>query len=134
MNTIVGEMGKQQGNDFSKIQARFANSMKLTSQDVAEVIQRRLLEKTPAAESDIAAIYELEQNNLKTLFDFTDGQTYRNFENKEHFVNCYPFIPYQFELFQLAIRNLSKHNAFEGKHSSVGERSMLGVFHAKASA
>lgn len=128
MNTIVGEMGKQQGNDFSKIQARFANPMKLTSQDVAEVIQRRLLEKTPAAETDIVALYEHEQNNLKTLFDFTDGQTYRNFENEEHFVNCYPFIPYQFELFQLAIRNLSKQNAFEGRHSSVGERSMLGVF------
>jgi hypothetical protein len=28
----------------------------------------------------------------------------------------------------MAIQNLSQHNAFEGKHSSVGERSMLGVF------
>ncbi|MRT18666.1 hypothetical protein F3C99_17250, partial [Vitellibacter sp. q18] len=37
-------------------------------------------------------------------------------------------IPYQFALFQSAIQNLSHHNAFEGKHSSVGERSMLGVF------
>ena len=31
-------------------------------------------------------------------------------------------------LFQMAITSLSQHNAFEGKHSSVGERSMLGVF------
>ena len=129
MNTIVGEMGKQQGNDFSKIKARFANSMKLTSQDVAEVIQKRLLAKTTDAEPELAALYEEEQNNFQTLFDFSDGgQTYRNFRDKDHFVNCYPFIPYQFELFQLAIRSFSKQNAFEGKHRSVGERSMLGVF------
>ncbi|MBN2389302.1 MAG: BREX system P-loop protein BrxC, partial [Anaerolineae bacterium] len=31
-------------------------------------------------------------------------------------------------LFQSAIKSLSQHNAFEGRHSSVGERSMLGVF------
>ena len=31
MNSVVGEMTRQQGNDFSKIQARFANRMKLTS-------------------------------------------------------------------------------------------------------
>ena len=31
-------------------------------------------------------------------------------------------------MFQAAIQNLSVHNAFEGRHSSVGERSMLGVF------
>ncbi len=43
-------------------------------------------------------------------------------------MRSYPFIPYQFELFQSAIQQLSQHNAFEGKHSSVGERSMLGVF------
>ena len=48
--------------------------------------------------------------------------------DKEHFIHCYPFIPYQFALFQSAIQNLSLHNAFEGRHSSVGERSMLGVF------
>src|SRR5690606_1775596 len=41
---------------------------------------------------------------------------------------------YQFPLFQAAIENLSAHNAFEGKHSSVGERSMLGVFQEVAKA
>ena len=45
MSTVVGEMSRQQSNDFSKIQARFASRMKLTSADVAEVIQKRLLKK-----------------------------------------------------------------------------------------
>lgn len=129
MGTVVGEMGKQQGNDFSKIQARFANRMKLTSADVAEVIQKRLLMKNEDGVCLLSDIYHEQSNNFKTLFDFADGsQTYRNYQDRDHFIHCYPFIPYQFSLFQSSIQNLSQHNAFEGKHSSVGERSMLGVF------
>ena len=129
MEMVVGEMGKQQGNDFSKIQARFANRMKLTSADVAEVIQERLLKKKEAAEGALSEIYQAQTNNFKTLFDFADGsKTYRNFRDRDHFIHSYPFIPYQFALFQSAIQTLSQHEAFEGRHSSVGERSMLGVF------
>lgn len=129
MNTVVGEMGCQQSNDFSKIQARFANRLKLTSADVAEVIQKRLLLKNEAGVQQLTAVYAQQHNNFKTLFDFADGaQTYRNFRDRDHFIHSYPFIPYQFTLFQAAIQSLSQHNAFEGKHSSVGERSMLGVF------
>lgn len=129
MNTVVGEMTQQQGNDFSKIQARFANRMKLTSADVAEVIQKRLLAKNDHGVAQLSDTYHAEVNNFKTLFGFADGsQTYRNFQDRDHFIHSYPFIPYQFPLFQAAIQNLSQHSAFEGKHSSVGERSMLGVF------
>ncbi len=129
MGTVVGEMGKQQGNDFSKIQARFDNRMKLTSADVAEVIQKRLLTKNEDGVGQLSNVYHVQANNFKTLFDFADGSvSYRNFQDRDHFIHSYPFIPYQFALFQSAIQNLSLHNAFEGKHSSVGERSMLGVF------
>ncbi|MDQ7073618.1 MAG: BREX system P-loop protein BrxC [Gammaproteobacteria bacterium] len=129
MGSVVGEMGKQESNDFSKIQARFNNRMKLTSQDVAEVIQKRLLLKNEQGITLLSDLYHEQANNFKTLFDFSDGsQSYRNFIDREHFIHSYPFIPYQFSLFQAAIQNLSLHNAFEGKHRSVGERSMLGVF------
>ncbi len=129
MDTVIGEIDGQQGDDFSKIQDRFATRMKLTSADVAEVIQKRLLAKNDAGTSFLEAVYRDQSNNFKTLFDFSDGsQTYKNFADEAHFIDCYPFIPYQFTLFQEAIRNLSIHSAFEGRHSSVGERSMLGVF------
>ena len=129
VHTVVGEMNKQQSNDFSKIQARFENRMKLTSADVAEVIQKRLLQKNDDGIHKLSRVYDDQVNNFKTLFDFADGsQLYRNFKDQDHFIHTYPFIPYQFILFQTAIQNLSMHNAFEGKHRSVGERSMLGVF------
>ena len=51
MDKVVGDRTKQQGNDFSKIQARFKTRVKLTSADVEEVIRKRLLEKNDAGAS-----------------------------------------------------------------------------------
>lgn len=129
MSTVIGQMDKQQANDFSKIQARFNIRMKLTSTNVEEVIQKRLLKKREQSIPELSDLYRNHQNDFKTLFDFADGsRTYRNFIDRDHFIHSYPFVPYQFGLFQASIENLSTHNAFEGRHSSVGERSMLGVF------
>jgi len=128
MDTIVGDRTKQQGNDFTKIQARFKTRVKLTSADVEEVIRKRLLEKNDVGEAALEAIYAKESANFKTLFDFVDGaKTYRNYTDAVHFVGAYPFVSYQFPLFQAAIEGISDHNVFEGRNSSVGERSMLGV-------
>ncbi|MGJ8655055.1 MAG: BREX system P-loop protein BrxC [Akkermansiaceae bacterium] len=129
MQAVVGELKGGGPNDFTKIMARFSIRMSLTSQNVEEVIQKRLLSKAESAEPRLTSLYEQQENNFKTLFDFADGSAnYKNFQDQEHFINCYPFIPYQFDLFQAAIENLSVHNAFTGKHASVGERSMLDVF------
>lgn len=129
MDSVLGDMSRQQSNDFSKIQARFANRLKLTSADVAEVIQKRLLSKNEQGDNLLRSVYAAQSNNFGTLFDFAGrGVSYRNFRDEAHFINSYPFVPYQFELFQAAIRGLSDHNGFEGKANSVGERSMLGVF------
>lgn len=135
MDSVMGDMSKQQSNDFTKIQARFANRLKLTSADVAEVIQKRLLTKNDIGADLLQTVYDQQFNNFKTLFEFTDGgQHYQNFRDLEHFTYCYPFVPYQFPLFQSAIRGISMHNGFEGKANSVGERSMLGVFREVAMA
>ncbi len=129
LTEVVGDMTVQQENDFSKIQARFGNRMPLNSADVAEVIQRRLLSKTEDGRIRLGTLHDREENNLKTLFDFSDGSMkLKNYRDRDNFISSYPFPQYQYDLFQLAITSLSQHNAFEGKHSSVGERSMLGVF------
>ena len=130
MRNVLNEMeNKMTTDDYTKIQDRFKIRMNLTSANVSEVIQKRLLQKNTEAEKELAVLYNKEHDNFRTLFDFADGsQTYKNFENEQHFIDSYPFIPYQFSLFQSSIQNLSKHDAFEGRYSSVGERSMLGVF------
>src|SRR3954469_8310986 len=128
MDKVVGDRTKQQGNDFSKIQARFKTRLKLTSADVEEVIRKRLLAKNEGGASALESVYIKESPNFKTLFDFVDGaKSYRNYADEDHFVGTYPFVSYQFPLFQAAIEGISDHNVFEGRNSSVGERSMLGV-------
>ncbi|RZK14836.1 MAG: BREX system P-loop protein BrxC, partial [Flavobacterium sp.] len=99
------------------------------SANADEVIQKRLLLKNEESNKLLIDIYSKEQNNVKTLLKFNDGsRQYQTYRDAEHFVNTYPFIPYQFDLFQASIKALSDHNAFIGSQQSVGERSMLGVF------
>jgi hypothetical protein len=129
MESIVGDMNSQQSNDFSKIQGRFPTRISLTSANVAEVIQRRLLTKKTESQAELSTLYAKECNNIKAIFQFgDDSRTYKTYKDQEHFILCYPFLPYQFELFQESLRQLSRHNAFEGKNRAIGERSMLSVF------
>ena len=129
LEKVVGDISAKQSNDFSKIQARFNIRLPLTSRNVEEVIQKRLLKKKPEIENQLKLIYDQESSNFGTLLNFADGSvSLNNFKDENHFIESYPFIPYQFTLFRESIKGLSDHNAFEGRHASVGERSLLGVF------
>lgn len=128
LEKVVGDRSQQQANDFSKIQGRFSTKVKLTSQNVEEVIAKRLLAKTEEARAQLHLLYQQQHANFGTLFTFADGsQSYRNYPDEEDFIKVYPFVNYQFPLFQKAVMAMSDHNMFEGRNRSVGERSMLEV-------
>lgn len=129
METVVGDMNKSQQNDFSRIQARFKIKMPLTSANVDEVIEKRLLDKNEKGQHELSRTHEKNGPHLKSLLSFSEaGVQFKGYKDKDDFVKKYPFIPYQFDLFQQCRIALSNHNAFQGKHASVGERSMLSVF------
>lgn len=129
LESLVGNDSRIQSDDFSKIQGRFKVRMPLTSANVDEVIEKRLLEKNDGGSQFLSALYSQEQENLKTLLTFSDGGVrFQHFDDAVDFSRKFPFVPYQFDLFQQCIKALSRHNAFQGRHASVGERSMLGVF------
>ena len=131
LSNVVGEMADiHTKTDFSKITDRFPTRLSLTSTNVSEVIQQRLLakKKDPEIKKNLLELYEKNQANFKTLFEFSDGLKFRNFTDEDSFSASYPFVNYQYDLFKLSIEGLSKHNAFTGRHASVGARSMLGVF------
>jgi hypothetical protein len=137
LEATLGELNAQRRHDFTRIQARFAVKIPLTSANADEVIQKRLLLKKDEANQLFSAIYDKEQHNVRTLLKFNDSsRQYQTYRDAAHFAITYPFIPYQFDLFQATIKALSDHNAFIGSQQSVGERSMLGVFQhvAKANA
>lgn len=129
LDTILGDLGGHTSQDFTKIQGRFKSRLNLTSSDVKEVIQKRLLAKTEAEPPALTRIYDEQKANLVTLYRFSDdSQNFKPWRGSDEFCGFYPFHPYHFDLFQSAIEQLSKHDMFTGKHTSVGERSMLEVF------
>ncbi len=129
METVVGDMNKSQQNDFSRIQARFKIKIPLTSANVDEVIEKRLLHKKEDAQKQLEQAHKSNAAHLQSLLSFSEaGVQFKGFKSDTDFANKFPFAPYQFDLFQQCRIALSNHNAFQGKHASVGERSMLGVF------
>lgn len=129
MEGIVSDMTDASGEDFTKIQARFNLKMPLTSQDAKTVIRDRLLAKSVDSEPGYLRMYEERKHDFGVLFDFADGaKRYGQYRDFDDFLSTYPFVPYQFDVFMTAMRELSRKDAFTGKHNSTGARSMLGVF------
>jgi hypothetical protein len=132
---ILGQMKFEQADDLSKIQGRFKTKLTLASADVQEVIQRRLLAKTPDEPEQLINLYEQEKDNFTTLYRFGDGSIQlKGWGDCQSFCGLYPFHPYQLSLFQQAIQSLATHSIFEGRNMAVGERSMLSVFQEVAKA
>lgn len=126
---VLGGFRGMEAQDISKIQGRFKTRITLKSADVREVIQKRLLAKTEPEPEVLTTIYDREKDNLQTLYRFGDQSIqFKGWRGSDEFCGFYPFHPYQFDLFQLAIIQLSQHDAFTGRHMAVGERSMLEVF------
>lgn len=129
LDLALGREKVAETDEFSKIQGRFRIQLPLTSSNVDEVIQKRLLAKNPAGTDKIQYLWENHHNGLETLISFSEaGIQLKNDFSLEAFTRQYPFHTYQFDLFQQVIKKLAIHEAFQGKYASVGERSMLGVF------
>jgi hypothetical protein len=128
----IDSVVKITGDDFSKIQGRFNTNLKLTSESVDEVIQKRILEKKPEAKQLLQMIYDKEQAVLKNLFAFsTPILDIKGYADGEQFAATYPFVPYQFIIIQKALAEIRQHGN-SGKHLSGGERSMLSAFQEAA--
>ena len=129
LETVVGQLKQSQSTEYGRITARFPIKLNLGGANVEEVIQKRLLLKKKEHETELLKLYHKHENSMRTLFHFTDGaRTYRTFRDSEDFIGSYPFIPYQSFLLQSAFISLSEHDAFPGKYTSVGARSLLSIF------
>jgi hypothetical protein len=132
---VLGSFRGMAAQDITKIMGRFKTQLTLASADVREVIQKRLLAKKEAEPEVLTTLYDREKDNLQTLYRFGDNSIQlQGWRGSDEFCGFYPFHSYQFDLFQLAIQQLSKHGIFTGKYLSVGERSMLAVFQEVAKA
>lgn len=136
MDTVLGDMTKTKKQDFSKIQGRFFPPLSLSSANVDEVIQSRLLAKDGGdqgeAAKELVSIYSAKGDILKSQMTFKDcGMSFRQYKDGDDFVRNYPFAPYQFQLIQKIFEAIRKAGA-TGMHLARGERSMLDAFQSAA--
>ena len=132
MDTVLGDMSKTKKQDFSKILGRFFPPLSLSSANVDEVIQSRLLDKKPEVKGALAEVFRQQGDILKSQLTFKNcGMTFRPFRDGEDFVKNYPFAPYQFQLIQKIFEAIRKAGA-TGVHLARGERSMLDAFQSAA--
>src|SRR5690606_29639163 len=97
MDAVLGEMSSSKANDFSKITGRFKTRLSLSSSNTDEVIQKRLLRKTPEAEKALHEVFAQKGDILKNQLSFDrSGPTLKNFDGPQSFVDNYPFVPYHF--------------------------------------
>lgn len=127
----VDSIMKVKGNDFSKIQGRFATRLALSSANVDEVIKKRILEKNDTGAQTLRLLYEQKATVIKNLIVFNDGVEKKLYADENDFSLCYPFVPYQFNLLASVLTSIRTHGA-SGKHLSEGERSMLALFKESA--
>ena len=128
----LDEMIKVRTDEFSRIMARFAIRLSLTSSSVGEVIEKRLLTKTEEANEVLDGVYENNENVLNNLYAFdTDVKDLKGYTSEDEFARIFPFVPYQFTIMQKVFNEIRKHG-HAGKHQSSGERSMLNGFQESA--
>ncbi|PLA74870.1 BREX system P-loop protein BrxC [Hydrogenovibrio sp. SC-1] len=131
IDAAIGQLNKNQGDDFSKIQGRFLTRMQLSSSNTAEVIQKRLLSKTPEALEVLSSLYASKQDILKNQLSFNSTASLSSYSDITSFVDNYPFIPYHYGLVQKVFESIRTKGA-TGKHLAMGERSLLDAFQSAA--
>lgn len=128
IDTITKERFRDQ--DFSKIQGRFDTKLSLSGANTDEVIKKRLLAKKESAKQVLNEHYKEQEKILANLITFSSQTAgMKIYQNAEDFIDCYPFIPYQFNLLQNVFASLRKFS-HAGAHLADSERSMLNAFHA----
>ena len=128
----IDDYVKVKGTDFSKIQGRFDTKLSLTSSNVDEVIEKRILAKTYEANNELKIIYDQKESIIRNLLTFSSNTSYQKiYDSSDEFSQVYPFVPYQFKLVQDVFDNIRSHG-YAGKHLAHGERSLISAFQKTA--
>ena len=129
---LVDGANKHAQMDFSKIQGRFATRLLMSSSNADEVIKKRLLAKTDDAKNYLGNLYQQNKDRLNNLLMFPQKPTWTGYQSEDQFIDCYPFVNYQFELLQSTFTAIRESGMSEGKHISSGERSLMNAFQKSA--
>ncbi len=105
LSSLIDNTDKK-GEDFGKIMGRMETMISLESQDAAYITKRRILEKKSEGIGSLNEYYKANKGAIENQFIF-DNDLYQNYKDREDFISCYPFVPYQFRLISDVIVSFS---------------------------
>ncbi len=98
LSEVVDALGDRR-IEIARLQDRFPDRLRvdLEPTDITEVTTRRVLTKTAAAEEKLRELYQAHRNRLATNTHLQKTSRRQDIDER-HFVNLYPFVPYQIDL------------------------------------
>ncbi len=126
LTEIISSVKKKEA-EYKRLRARFDTRLHLTSENLEEVIEKRILKKKEQSKGELKEIYSKFKGKLTNLSIIEGTNRPLKKLNKVLFINYYPFLPYQIQITQSIFLALKPLN---GKtHKFTAERSMIGVTH-----
>lgn len=117
--------------DISKLKDRFDTSIKLTSTNADEVLQKRLLDKKDEVLDELARIYQANKQDLINSIEFNNSPLFNNecYKDDVQFQKLYPVLPYQIPLVKEALEQVSIRGQVWSNFSNWA-RNLIRVFHS----
>lgn len=122
--TNVGGNTTNPEDEVGKILGRFEVRASLQGTSPEYITQKRILEKKGDVEITLGDMYEKDKAKLDAQFVLPS--TYKAYSNKEDFIACYPFVPYQFQLIMKVLNSFVDMN-YVDKQVKGNERSLINI-------
>ncbi len=134
IDAVLGEMSSSKANDFSKIAGRFKTRLSLSSSNTDEVIQKRLLRKTPEAEALLRSVFEQKGDILKTRLPLTVQAQHSTTMRVQTALSITILLRRTISSWCKKVFEEIRKVGATGAHLAYGERSMLDAFQMAANA
>ena len=131
IDSLADDLNIQKTSDeYGKIMGRFETRVSLESTDPAYITKKRILDKKPEVELQLAELYNKNRDSINNQF-VMGHELYRGYSNKDEFTSSYPFVPYQFKLIS-QVFDAFQSKEFVIKEVKNNERSILKITHETA--
>lgn len=91
----------------SKVIDRFPHRFDLTSENLDKVVRDRVLSKKGEFIGNIGDLYEEHEGFLSAKYKLESSQSLKPI-NRDNFIDCYPFLPYQLDILPEIFKSLGK--------------------------
>jgi len=122
---IPGILAKEK--EVSKVMDRFTHRVNLTSEEIDKVVRERVLKKKPDAKPELEQLHDSYTGLLSSNYKINSSRSLKSI-NKENFIECYPFVPYQIDILPsifAGLRGKEDESQITGR-----ERTMIDVIHS----